>query len=137
MRTWKLTKIAKKWWGNLQNLANSEQLTSNQHDGHSLGSSLQQAEQLTGVPIWDGFVDRGYQGHGIRDKSVYLSPAKRRMTGSVKKAIRRRCAIEPVIGHMKSDGKLGVNYLKGFIGDTINALLCAVGHNIRMILAHL
>ena len=118
-------------------MVSSQSLASNQHDGHSLCGSLQQAEQLTGVPIRDGFVDRGYQGHGIRAKSVYLSPAKRRMRRSVKKAIRRRCAIAPVIVHMKSAGKVGVNYLKGFMGDTLNALLCAVGHNIRMILAHL
>ena len=41
------------------------------------------------------------------------------------------------LGHMKNDGKLDVNYLKGVMGDARNALLCAVGHNIRMILAHL
>jgi hypothetical protein len=42
--------------------------------------------------------------------------------------------VEPVIGHIKEDEKLGCNWLKGSIGDKINALLCGAGHNIRIIL---
>lgn len=45
--------------------------------------------------------------------------------------------MEPVIGHMKEDGKLGRNWLKGSIGDKINALLCGAGHNMRIILRRL
>jgi hypothetical protein len=48
--------------------------------------------------------------------------------------IRRRSAIEPTIGHMKSDGKLGRNWLKGALGDAINAVLCGAGHNLCLIL---
>ncbi|GLU33306.1 hypothetical protein Busp01_31480 [Trinickia caryophylli] len=55
--------------------------------------------------------------------------------------IRRRSAIEPVIGpvigHMKADGKLGRNWLKGTLSDAIYAVLCRVGHNLRMILLRL
>ena len=51
--------------------------------------------------------------------------------------LRRRSAVEPVIGHMKEDGKLGRNWLKGSIGDKVNALLCGVGHNLRIILRKL
>ncbi|NGX54090.1 MAG: hypothetical protein K1000chlam4_00813 [Chlamydiae bacterium] len=47
--------------------------------------------------------------------------------------MRRRQAIEPHIGHMKNDGKLGKNYLKGPSGDLFNAILCGVGHNLRLI----
>ncbi|KHK49128.1 hypothetical protein PI87_27115 [Ralstonia sp. A12] len=51
--------------------------------------------------------------------------------------IRRRSAIEPVIGHMKADGKLDRNSLKGAVGDAIHAVLCEAGHNLRMILRKL
>jgi len=55
----------------------------------------------------------------------------------MKKELKRRSAVEPVIGHMKTDGKLGRNYLLGGLGDKINALLCGAGHNIRLILKKL
>lgn len=59
------------------------------------------------------------------------------MTPQMKKELKRRSAVEPVIGHMKADGKLGRNYLLGELGDKINALLCGAGHNIRLILKKL
>jgi transposase, IS5 family len=59
------------------------------------------------------------------------------MTPQMKKELRRRSAVEPVIGHMKTDGKFGRNYLLGELGDKINALLCGAGHNIRLILKKL
>jgi IS5 family transposase len=48
--------------------------------------------------------------------------------------IRRRSAIDPTIGHMKSDGKLDCNWLKGALGDAIHAVLCGAGHNPRLII---
>jgi IS5 family transposase len=51
--------------------------------------------------------------------------------------IKRRSAIEPTIGHMKSDGKLDRNWLKGRLGDAIHAILCGAGHNIRLLLRRL
>lgn len=51
--------------------------------------------------------------------------------------IKRRSAIEPAIGHMKMDGRLGRNALKGAIGDALHAVLCGAGHNIRMLLSKL
>lgn len=45
--------------------------------------------------------------------------------------------MEPEIGHLKADGRLGRNFLKGMQGDAINAILCGVGHNLRKILAHI
>ncbi len=53
------------------------------------------------------------------------------------KELKQRSAVEPVIGHMKSDGKLNHNYLRGILEDKINALLCGAGHNIRIILRKL
>ena len=51
--------------------------------------------------------------------------------------LRRRIAIEPVIGHLKSDGKLERHWLHGTHGDAVNVVLVAAGHNIRLILAWL
>jgi IS5 family transposase len=51
--------------------------------------------------------------------------------------LKRRQAIEPTIGHMKTDGLLARNWLKGSEGDAIHAVLCGAGHNLRLILAHL
>jgi hypothetical protein len=56
---------------------------------------------------------------------------------SLKKLLKRRQAIEPTIGHMKTDGLLARNWLKGSDGDAIHAVLCGAGHNLRLILAHL
>jgi IS5 family transposase len=57
--------------------------------------------------------------------------------GAIKRELRRRSAIEPVIGHLKAEGHLGRCYLKGRSGDAANAILSAVGHNFRRILAWL
>lgn len=117
-----------------QGLALSSQaLADHQYDGHVLDSSLKRAEAIAQTSIEQAFVDKGYKGHGITDKQVYISGQKRGMTRTLKKHLKRRSAIEPHIGHMKSDGKLKRNYLKGTLGDTLNALLCAIGHNMRMI----
>src|SRR6187431_135713 len=59
---------------------------------------------------------------------------KRGVHGVIKRELRRRSAIEPVIGHMKSDGHLGRNFLKGRHGDRANVVLSAAGHNLRLIL---
>jgi IS5 family transposase len=121
-----------------QGLALSSQaLHENQYDGHTLDSSLKKAEKLSQVLIEQAFVDKGYKGHGIEDKQIYISGQKRGMTRTLKKHLKRRSAIEPHIGHMKSEGKLRRNYLKGTIGDALNALLCAIGHNMRMIWRHI
>ena len=59
--------------------------------------------------------------------------AKRGVTVAIKKKLKSRNAVEPVIGHMKADGRLARNFLKGK-GDAMNALLCGAGHNLRKIL---
>ena len=109
-------------------------LPENEFDGHTLDKSLRKAEELAGTKILEGFVDKGYKGHGITDTKIYISGQRRGITKAIKKRLKRRSAIEPHIGHMKSDGNLRRNFLKGILGDALNALLCAVGHNLRMIL---
>lgn len=110
----------------------------NPYDGHTLDGQLDQVQALTGQAPKRVFADKGYKGHGIRAGrcEVYLS-GTRKLPQKLKRELRRRSAIEPAIGHMKSDGKLGRNHLKGMTGDAMNALLCGVGHNMRKILARL
>lgn len=115
----------------------AKSLSKNEYDGHTLKSSLETSEKITGVAIKQSFVDRGYRNHGIKDSEVYISGQKKNMTPSLKRALKRRSAIEPHIGHMKTEGKLDRNYLKGNSGAEMNAILCAVGHNLRLILKHL
>ena len=114
-----------------------QSLPGNPYDGHTLSVSLAQVERLTGVLPKEAYVDRGYKGHGVGDTAVWIAGAKRGVTTAIKKKLKRRNAVEPVIGHMKNDGRLGRNFLKGEEGDAINALLCGAGHNLRKILRQL
>jgi IS5 family transposase len=110
----------------------------NPFDGHTLEGQLDQVERLTGKAPGTTFVDKGYQGHGVDPgRSRVLISGTRKLSYTLKRNLRRRAAIEPEIGHMKGDGLLGRNFLKGMAGDAINALLCGAGHNLRKILAHL
>ena len=121
----------------------SEALPGNPYDGHTLKPALESSERITGVEIDSAFVDRGYKGHGVESDllrnhtKIFISGQRKGLTKSLKKQLKRRSAIEPMIGHMKQDGKLGLCRLKGIIGDQINALLTGVGHNLRLILNHI
>lgn len=114
-----------------------EALPGNPFDGHTLPGALEQVKRISGVVPERCYVDRGYRGNKVESTEVFISGQRRGVTPTIKKELRRRSAIEPVIGHMKDDGKLGRNWLKGTIGDKINALLCGAGHNIRIILRKL
>jgi len=70
-------------------------------------------------------------------RRVFISGQKRGVFGIIKRELQRRSAIEPVIGHMKTDGHLGRCHLKGREGDAANVTLTAVGHNLRRVLAWL
>ena len=109
-------------------------LEGNPYDGHTLDSALEKTEENTGTNVERVYVDRGYQGHRCEDYSVYRSGQKRGVVGSIKKELKRRPVVEPVIGHLKSEGRLDRNYLYGRVGDQMNAGLVAVGHNFRLLL---
>ncbi len=83
-----------------------------------------------GVKPEELFVDRGYRGaqHHPEDAKVY------KLSGTLKRLLRRRSAIEPVIGHLKQDHRMKRNYLQGQAGDEINALLVGSGFNLRKLL---
>lgn len=112
-------------------------LPGNPYDGHTLPEALEQVAILTGQTPDLAVVDRGYRGHGVLTTKVLISGTRRGLTPKLKTLLRRRSAIEPEIGHMKTDGRLSRCPLKGTFGDAIFAVLCGCGHNIRKILAHL
>jgi IS5 family transposase len=110
----------------------------NPFDGHMLDGQLDQVERMTGKLPALTFVDKGYKGHGVaEERSRVMISGTQKLGYRLKRHPRRRSAIEPEIGHMKWDGLLGRNFLKGMQGDAINAILCGVRHNLRKILARL
>ena len=110
----------------------------NPYDGHTLRDILEDTQRLTGREIERAYVDKGYRGHDAANpRRVFISGQKRGVFGRIKRELRRRSAIEAVIGHMKAEGHLGRCYLKGRAGDAANAILSAVGYNLRLLLAWL
>ncbi len=109
----------------------------NPYDGHTLAEALEQAQILSDVKPQIAVVDRGYRGVAIDGVKIYHPGLRRGITRGLRAMIRQRRAIEPAIGHMKADGKLNRNWLKGALGDAIHAVLCGAGHNLRMTLRKL
>lgn len=121
-----------------QFVLHAKSLPGNPYDGHTLAGVLEQTQALTGREIERAFVDKGYRGHQASNpRRVFISGQKRGVFGIIKRQLKRRSAIEPAIGHMKSEGHLGRCYLKGRHGDAANAILTAVGYNFRRVLAWL
>ena len=104
----------------------------NPYDGSTLSPALKQIERTTEVRPEAAFVDRGFKGaaHHPEGVAVYVS-GRKRLTRTLKALLRRRSAIEPVIGHLKGEHKLERNHLLGREGDRINALLTGCGFNLR------
>jgi len=119
-----------------QFVLHAKALPGNPYDGHTLAEIIAETEALTGRTVERAYVDKGYRGHTTPNpRRVFISGQKRGVVGVIKRELRRRSAIEPVIGHLKNDGHLGRNFLKGYAGDHTNAVLSAVGYNFRLILA--
>ncbi len=109
----------------------------NPYDGHTLAQTLEQVGILTNQTPKTAIVDKGYRGVEVPDVQILRSGQRRGITRTLKVMIKRRSAIEPTIGHMKMDGRLGRNPLKGELGDALHAVLCGAGHNIRLLLKKL
>jgi IS5 family transposase len=103
-----------------------------------LNATIGQVIAMTGVEPERTYVDRGFRGHDYAKKErVFIAGQRRGLTPTIKRELRRRSAIEPMIGRMKADGRLGRNHRLGAAGDAMNALLVAAGHNLRLILTWL
>ena len=123
-----------------QFVAHVQALPGNPYDGHSLARVLPAIEKQLGNQPSRIIADAGYRGHKAPPAyrlKVYTQGQKRRVTQQIRRELKRRSAVEPVIGHLKSDHRMDRNYLAGRTGDAINAVLAAVGYNFRLLLAWL
>lgn len=113
-------------------------LHGNPYDGHTLARALKQVERITGRDVHEAFVDKGYRGHdyaGAAQVHITGQRGKEPAGEALRKRKKRRSAVEPKIGHLKSDNRMGRNFLKGVMGDQINAMLAGIGANLRKLLA--
>jgi IS5 family transposase len=118
-----------------QFVLHAKALHGNPFDGHTLGPVIADLEKLTGVETRRIHVDKGYRGHNHKEKfRVWITGQVRRVTRPIRREMKRRAAVEPVIGHTKAEHRLGRNYLKGRDGDRSNAVLAAAGYNFSLLL---
>lgn len=109
----------------------------NDYDGHTLDAALEQQQRLSGRTLKELFVDRGYRGvTEVRGTKIHSpKPFAKALTDTQKRKLKygfaRRAAIEPRIGHLKSDHRLGRNFYKGLVGDNINVMLAATAMNFK------
>lgn len=111
----------------------------NPYDGHTLREQLEQAGILmqdTGVKPTTAYVDLGYRGVDADNPGVAIKHRGKykTLTAQERKLLKRRQAIEPIIGHLKVDHRMDRCHLKGEQGDRLHAVLCAAGYNIRWLL---
>ena len=104
-------------------VVDTHSMPGNPYDDHALADALQQVETLTGHRPSLAVADRGYRGHDVQGTQVLVSSTLCGLTLRPTRLLPRRSAIEPEIGHMKS--------------DTLHTVLFGCGHNIRKILAYL
>lgn len=108
----------------------------NDYDGHTLQPAIEQQQRLTGIQLKDNFVDRGYKGvKEVLGTNIIIPKYHPKDTAyrkqQLRKAFRRRAAIEPKIGHLKQNYRLSRNYYKGIFGDNINVMLAAAAMNFK------
>ena len=120
-----------------QFVLNAKALPGRPYDGLTLAPVMPAIAAITGVQLKRIIAYAGYRDSNAPvpyDLRVFTSGQKRHMTDAIKRTMRRRAAVEPVIGHLKSDHRMNRNYLAHATGDAINAVLAAVGNNFRRIL---
>ena len=106
----------------------------NPYDGHTLKDELIQAKnnlQTVSTSIERLYTDKGYTGHDYQGSTTILKETKANRKKD--KNLKRRSSIEPIIGHMKQDHRLGRNFLKGIHGNSLNTIFSACGFNLRKI----
>jgi IS5 family transposase len=129
--------IATTLQGNL--IVGARSFPGNPYDGHTLNEQLEQASilmQATGMKPQTVYVDLGYRGVDQANPGIDIKHRGKfkSLTDQEKKMLKRRQAIEPIIGHLKADHRMNRCHLKGADGDSLHAVLCAAGYNIRWLL---
>ncbi|MCK1491036.1 hypothetical protein IVB14_11575 [Bradyrhizobium sp. 180] len=107
------------------------------YDGHTLATVIPDMEALIGNTLERLLADKGYRGHNAPPDykfRVFTSGQKRRVTPQITRELRKPSAVEQVIGHLKSEHRMGRNYLWHREGDASNAVLAAVGYNFRRLI---
>src|SRR2546429_5510328 len=120
-----------------QFVAHVKALPGNPYDGHTLETVIPEMEALIGNIIERLVLDKGYRGHNAPPDykfRVFISGQKRRGTPQIKRQKRRRPALQPVLGPLKSEHRMGRDYLLHPHGDAINAILAAAGYNFRRLI---
>ena len=109
----------------------------NEYDGHTIEESLNQVKRLTGKNIVKLAGDRGYRGKKKINGTEIVIPGTPKISDSTyqkrqkHKLFCKRAGIEPTIGHLKSDFRLGRNFYKGVFGDSVNIILAAAAYNFK------
>ncbi len=111
----------------------------NPNDSKTLEPALDNVEQISGIKFKNAIVDRGYKGKKQVNGTIIVTPQPPNTKQpyskvTMRKKCRARAAVEPVIGHVKHDCRMARNYLKGTIGNDINANLAAAGFNFKGLL---
>jgi IS5 family transposase len=111
----------------------------NPYDGHILAAQLEQTTNLLqdlGRSPTQVIVDLGFRGVDADNPGIEIIHRGRykSLTSQQKRWLKRRQAIEPMIGHTKSDHRMDRCWLQGALGDALHALSCAAGYNIRWLL---
>lgn len=108
---------------------------STEHDSKTLSLAMEQHKRLTESRVKNIFVDRGYRGpKTINETNICVPKPDKNISKTKRKRHGRRAAIEPVIGHLKSDYRMNRNFLKGVVGDEINVLLAAAAMNFKRVM---
>jgi IS5 family transposase len=109
----------------------------NPYDGHTLEQTIVDIESVTGIEVREVYVDRGYKGHDYSGSApVHIAGrSTRKLSQAQIRRTKRRSAVEPKIGHLKEDHRMRRNYLKGLIGDDINAVLAGAASNMKKLLS--
>ena len=114
-------------------LVGAKSFTTNPYDGHTLGAQMQQLQSMIGDRVSQVHVDMGYRGHDYQGKAtVHVDKRRRgRTPRPLWRWMKRRAAVEPSIGHLKTEHRLERNRLRGTCGDAINAVLAASAMNLH------
>lgn len=105
------------------------------HDSKTIPAVLEQVKELINDNPKEAFADRGYVGKTSHEETkIYTPKPNPSITEEQRKKHSKRAAVEPKIGHLKSDHRLNKNYLKGVVGDCINAILAAATMNFKRVM---
>jgi IS5 family transposase len=120
-------------------IVGTQRMSGRPYDGHTLNEQLQQVNAIisdSGECVAKAYVDLGYKGAQKDNPRVMVIDRSKikKMDKDERAALKRRQAVEPVIGHLKSDHRMRRCHLKGSLGDQLHAMCCAAGYNIQWLM---